>query len=153
MFLLGLISGVVITVLLLGILISKKMFIVNESLLGFDATVEAVAENISKNKWSMPHQYDLQETMKKNGFEVLPVKIFSMCQPQHASQILSSNENRYVSALMPCRVSVYTKTDGKTYISRLNAGLFSKLMAQNIRGIMTRVFAENEEILRPIIKR
>lgn len=30
-----------------------------------------------------------------------------------------------ISAMMPCRVAVYEKADGKTYISRINPGLFA----------------------------
>lgn len=153
MFLFGLILGIAATLIFLLIFLSKTMFIVDESRLGFEETVAKISENIPVNKWSMPYRYDLQETMKKNGYDVLPVTVFSMCQPGHASKILSSKNHRFVSALMPCRVSVFTKEDGKTYISRLNAGLFSKLMGPQVRGTMSQVFAESELILEPIIKK
>jgi uncharacterized protein (DUF302 family) len=91
--------------------------------------------------------------MKKHGFDVNPVKVFSMCHPGHANKILSSNDERLVSALMPCRVAIYETKDGKTHISRLNAALFSKLLSRNIKNIMGQVASENEIILEPVIKK
>ncbi|NQU85415.1 MAG: DUF302 domain-containing protein [Mariniphaga sp.] len=152
MFLAGLISGVIITIIAIIVILPGKMFLVNESNLGFEETAEKIVEQTAANNWSMPHQYDLQETMKKNGFDVLPVKVFSMCQPQHANNVLQSDEEKLVSAIMPCRVAVYETKDGKTYISRLNAGLFSKFLGKKIKNIMGEVVVENEQILEPLIK-
>jgi uncharacterized protein (DUF302 family) len=153
MIFIGFIIGTIATSLIILLFASKKMFIVDESKLDFEETVIKISENIPMNKWSMPHRYDLQETMKKNGYDVLPVTVFSMCQPGHANKILSSKNNRFVSALMPCRVSVFKKENGKTYISRLNAGLFSKLMGSKVKATMSQVFMESEMILEPIIKK
>ncbi len=152
MFIIGLISGIILTAIAVAVILPRQMFLENESKLSFNETTEKLVELTAENKWSMPHQYDLQATMKKNGFDVMPVKVFSMCQAQHASKILGSNEERLVSALMPCRVAVYERKNGKTYISRLNAGLFSKFMGKKVKGIMGEVAIENEQILSPIIK-
>lgn len=151
MFITGLITGIALTIIVIVLLLPKQMFIVHESKLGFDETVEAITQSAKDNKWSMPHQYDLQATMKKHNFEVKPVKVFSLCKPEHAYQILNSDEVRSVSALMPCRVAVYEK-DGKTFVSMLNAGLFSKFMGKKVSSVMGAASSENEIILAPIIK-
>jgi len=151
MFLSGLIVGIGLTVVLLVVVLPKQMFVINESKLGFDETVEAITQSVQKNNWSMPHMYDLQATMKKNGFDVNPVKVFSLCKPEHAYRILSDDNERMVSALMPCRVAVYEK-GGKTYISMLNAGLFSKLLGKKVKDVMGDASAENLQILAPVIK-
>ena len=88
MFLIGLIVGIVITVLAIVVVLPKQMFVVHESKLGFDQTVETIAASAADNKWSMPYLYDLQATMKKHGFEVKPVKVFSLCKPEHALKFL-----------------------------------------------------------------
>lgn len=151
MFLTGLIVGVVITVLAIIVVLPKQMFVVHESKLGFDETVETIAQSAKDNKWSMPHMYDLQATMKKHNLDVNPVKVLSLCKPEHAYQILNSDEVRSVSALMPCRVAVYEK-GGKTYVSMLNAGLFSKFMGKKVSSVMGAASSENEQILTPVIK-
>ena len=130
-FLTGLVVGIAITVLAIVVILPKQMFVVHESKMSFDETVDAITASVAENKWSMPHQYDLQATLKKHGFEVKPVKIFSLCKPELAYKILNLNEERMASALMPCRISVYEK-DGKTFVSMLNSGLFSKFMGTKI---------------------
>lgn len=151
MFLTGLIVGIGLSVILIVLVLPKQMFVINESKLGFDETVEAITQSVQENKWSMPHMYDLQATMKKNGFDVNPVKVFSLCKPEHAYKILSDDNERMVSALMPCRVAVYEK-GGKTYISMLNAGLFSKMLGKKVKDVMGDASAENLQILAPVIK-
>ena len=148
----GLVIGIVITVIYLMTVFPGKLFLVSESKYGFEETNERIAELANDYNWSLPHVYDLQATMEKNGINVLPVKVFSMCQPQHAGKILSGEKERVVSAMMPCRVSVYEGKDGKTYISRMNATLMSKLMKKNVKNIMGEVAVENEKILEPLVK-
>lgn len=151
MFITGLIVGIAVTIIAIVVILPKQMFVVHESKLGFDETVSTIVQSAKDNKWSMPHQYDLQATMKKHGFDVKPVAVFSLCKPEHAYQILSDDEVRDVSALMPCRVAVYEK-GGKTYVSMLNAGLFSKFMGKKVSSVMGAASSENIEILAPVIK-
>jgi uncharacterized protein (DUF302 family) len=150
MFLTGIIVGIVITVLAIVVVLPKQMFVVHESKLGFEETVEAITASAADNKWSMPHQYDLQATMKKHGFDVKPVKVFSLCNPKHAYEVLKANEERMASALMPCRIAVYEK-DGKTFVSMLNSGLFSKFMGAKIKEVMGAASRENKLIIAPVI--
>ena len=93
MFLTGLITGIILAVVVIMVVVPQKMFLVNESKEGFAETSEKLVQSVADNKWSLPHQYDLQATMDKNGFKVLPVKVFSICQPQFAHKILSGNED------------------------------------------------------------
>lgn len=151
MFIIGLIAGVAITVVAIVVILPKQMFVVQESKLGFDETIETITQSVKDNEWSMPHLYDLQATMKKHGFDVKPVKVFSLCKPEHAYQILNNDDVRVVSALMPCRVAVYEK-GGKTYVSMLNAGLFSKFMGKKVSSVMGAASDENIQILAPVIK-
>ena len=151
MLFIGLIIGIAATLLIIMLILPKQMFVVKESRLGFDETVQTVEQSAVDNKWSMPHQYDLQATMKKHGYDVSPVKVFSLCKPEHAYKILGSRDERVVSALMPCRVAVYEK-DGKTYVSMLNSGLFSKFMGKNVSQVMNAASEENKRILDPVIQ-
>ncbi len=151
MFLTGLIVGVALTVILIVLVLPKQMFIVNESKYGFEETIEAIEKSATENKWGIPHKYDLQATLKGKGFDVKPVSVFSLCKPDHAYKILGSNEERLVSALMPCRVAVYEK-EGKTYISMLNSGLFSKFMGKKVKDVMGDASEENKQILAPVVK-
>ena len=151
LFIAGLMSGIIITIFLVVVLIPKQIFLVDKSNFSFEETTQKIVELTSENEWSMPHHYNLQETMKKHGFEVEPVKVFSVCKPEIAHQILGRGHERIVSALMPCRLAVYESKDGKTYISRLNAGLFSKFLGKNIKKAMVEASIDNEKILESLI--
>jgi uncharacterized protein (DUF302 family) len=150
-FLSGMMAGIGMVALALFLILPGQMFTVEESKLGFDETVEAIGKSAVENHWNVPHQYDLQASMKKSGFEVNPVKVFSLCKPEHASQILSGGSEKMVSALMPCRVAVYEE-NGKTYVSMLNSGLFSRLMGKKVSSVMGKATLENQKIIEPVIQ-
>ena len=153
MFIVGLLSGVLLMVVIAIVVIPKLLFIENESQFGFEETVSLLSSETTKHQWAMPHQYDLQETMKKHGFEVNPVKVFSVCKPDLANRILGSDDERLVAAMMPCRIAVYQKNNGKTYLSRMNAGLFSKLTGRKPGKVMAEAGTGSEKILLQIIQK
>ena len=126
---------------------SINMFLENESKYGFNETVEKLKVEIEKKSWKLSATHDLQETMKKNGKEVLPVMVFAMCHPKHSGKILENDDERIVSSMMPCRVSVYEKSDGKTYISRINPSMMASTMGGLIEQVMTDSATEVEEII------
>jgi len=152
-YILGGFAGGVFFLLIVGAsLSSDKMFLVSESKYGFSETVDMI-ESVSKEKgWTVSHIYNLQATMEKNGYQVKPVTVFSLCKPQIAYQILSSDNERPVAAMMPCRVAVYETKDGKTYVSRMNAGILSSMLTGVSRDAMALASQENEVILKSVIK-
>lgn len=151
MFIIGLVLGIIVTLVAVVIILPKQMFVVKESKLGFAETVAAIEQSAADNQWGISHKYDLQATLKGKGYDVKPVNVMSLCKPDHANQILSSNEERLASALMPCRIAVY-ENDGKTYVSMLNSALFSKFMSSKIKSVMGEAAAENAIILNPVVK-
>ena len=126
---------------------NEQMFLENESKYNFAQTVEKLTAEIEKKAWKVSAVHDLQETLKKNGTEVLPVKVFALCNPIHSSKILLEDDERIVSSLMPCRVSVYEKSNGKTYISRMNTGV----LAKSIGGIAEEVMIASSEDVEAIL--
>jgi len=151
MFFLGLVFGIVLTVIIIIVLIPSKMFVIKTSKFGFEETISVIEKSATDMNWGLPHKYDLQATLKGKGFEVNPVQVISVCKPSHANKILNNDSLRQVSALMPCRVAVFEK-NGKTHVSILNSGLFSKLMAKNAKEVMKQVSAELEILIMPVIK-
>ncbi|MBV5313947.1 MAG: DUF302 domain-containing protein [Prolixibacteraceae bacterium] len=153
MFLAGLFSGFVLIGLFLVFVFPRLMFSVNESKYDFNETVEKLTESTKSNNWKMPHEYDLQQIMTNNGFTVRPVKVFSICKPDIAVRILGNDKHRQISALMPCRVAVYEKADGKTYVSRMNAELFARLLGGEATAIMSDAGEGSENILKALVKK
>lgn len=152
MFLAGLFSGIVIIGLFLVFIFPKMMFSVNESKYDFNRTTEMLTQKTIENNWKMPHQYDLQQIMANNGFTVKPVTVFSICKPDIAVRILDKDNDRHIAAMMPCRIAVYEKSNGKTYISRINPGLFARLLGGKAGIVMEDAGEGSENILKGIIK-
>lgn len=149
LFIAGLIVGISLTAVVGFNVVSNKMFVVMESKLGFTETIEKIEQSAADHKWGVPNKYDLQAILKSKGYEVDPVHVFSLCKPNHANEILTSENDRMVSSMMPCRVSVFEK-DGRTYVSMLNAELFSRLMGDQAGEVMKAAGSESMEVLRPV---
>ena len=147
----GLLSGIIISGLLLFFVFPKLMFTVSESKFNFDQTTEILTESVKENNWNLSHQYDLQQTMAKHGHEVKPVKVFSICKPDIAIRVLGSDNDRHISSMMPCRVAIYEKADGKTYIARMNASLFAILLGGKATAVMGDAGTGSENILKSVI--
>lgn len=130
---------------------ADSMFIENESKYNFNETIEKLSEEIINNGWKIITIHDLQETMKKNGKEVNKVKVVEACNPNLAYKILSLDEQRIYSNMLPCRVSIFEKTDGKTYISRMNIDLFAKQISGLASEVMSEAFHTVEKIISNII--
>lgn len=122
-------------------------FIENLSPIDFNSTVDKLSKEIEKKSWKISNVYDLQKTMDKFGKDVLPVKVFSLCHPNHSSRILEKDSERIISSMMPCRVSVYEKNDGNTYISRMNSLIIASGFGGIIEQVMTDSANEVEEII------
>jgi uncharacterized protein (DUF302 family) len=130
---------------------NEEILLENESKYNFAETVERLTIESEKKKWTVSAVHDLQATLKKHGSDVLPIKVFALCHPSISSKILLNDDERIVSSLMPCRVSVYEKSDGKTYISRMNSGFLAASMGGIVEDAMIEATKEIEEILRGLV--
>jgi len=131
---------------------NAAVMIENESRYGFTETIDLLSKTIVESGWKVTIIHDLQETMKKNGKEVMPVKVIELCNPNHAYQILSKDEYRDVSPMLPCRISVYEKADGKTYVSRMNAPAFAGMIGGQAGETIVKAFDETEVMMKVILK-
>lgn len=127
----------------------EELFFETESPFNFEISVEKLTETINEAGWKTPAIHDLQQTMRNFGKDVMSVKVFEICHPKHSSRILELNDERVVSALMPCRISVYEKKNGKSYFSRINSGL----IAGSIGGIIAEVMNDATNDIETIIQK
>lgn len=147
--LIGVIAGAILALVIVFYSSPSIMFKENKSNYDFQTTVTEFEKSVLEAGWKIPHVNDLQETMRKFGKDVRQVKVMEVCQPELAYQILSQDDERIVSSMMPCRVAIYERTDGTVYISRMNSGLLSKPMNKLIRTTMSEAAGDIEKILDP----
>lgn len=106
----------------------NQLVVESKSKFNFNQTVDSLIKIVERNKWKVIIVHDLQASLMKNGKEILPVKIIEICNPEYSFNVLNKDEFRAFSSMMPCRISVYEKSDGKTYVSRINSELMMEFL-------------------------
>jgi uncharacterized protein (DUF302 family) len=143
----GLVAGLVIAFVAIYLTAPKLMFRETKVNTDFETTVSNIETAVEEQGWKIPAVHDMQATMKKFGKDVRSVKVFELCNPDYAYEILSKDEERVVSNMMPCRLAVYEKKDGSVYISRMNSGTVAKPMSRVVRNTMTDAAADVEVMI------
>ncbi len=150
--LVGLLVGAFFTMLVLFLSAQSIMLKESESKYSFEKSVEMFEQSAIESGWSIPTVHDMQKTMKKFDKVILKAKVFELCHPDHAYEILSRDKERIVMSMMPCRIAIYEKSDGKTYISWMNTGLMGSMMKGIVPKVMKMASAESEEIVAPLLR-
>jgi uncharacterized protein (DUF302 family) len=123
----------------------------NQSKFSFDKTVEVLMSEAERREWKIPAVHDLQLSLAKSGKAVNPVKVIEICKPEYSGQMLELNHERIISVMMPCRISVYEKEDGKAYVSIINSGALATGLPDNIGKVMKAASDETFEIVKSVV--
>ena len=112
-----------------------------------------IAETECPLPWEKAVEEFPRQVMKQPGWTVrtvpcgLPVPekgsriaVFEICSRKFATAILKDPDGRKTAAVLPCKIAIYER-DGKTWIARLNAPVFMRLLG----GTPAEVF--NSDIL------
>ena len=124
----------------------NQIVVEHQSRFGFEKTVEMLIADAEKREWKVPAVHDLQQSLAKSGKDVRPVKVIEICKPKYSGQMLELNDERIISVMMPCRISVYEKEDGLTYVSLINAGEMASGLPANIARVMKEASDETFQI-------
>lgn len=113
-----------------------KIITEKRSRYSFEETVEMLKSAAEKDGWNVPAIHDLQQSLAKSGKHVKPVKVIEICKPKYSGQMLELSDERIISVMMPCRISVYEKNDGMVYVSLLNAAEMVSGLPAHIAKVM-----------------
>ncbi len=106
-----------------------------ETGMGFEESVAALEKSIKDNGWEHAGTARLSDSIEKKGYGVgHKVAVVKLCHPKYAQEVLRSD--RYVSALMPCSVSIWEGDDGKVRYSKMNTGLIAPVFGGEVRRVM-----------------
>ncbi len=114
-------------------------------------TVERLVEAAKLKEWQNPAIHNLQQSLAKAGKEVRPVQVIEICKPEYSGKMLEKSDERIVSVMMPCRISVYEKEDGKTYIALLNMAAMAGNMPGSAADAIQGASDETFEIVKAVI--
>ncbi|MFA5082325.1 MAG: DUF302 domain-containing protein [Hydrogenophilaceae bacterium] len=127
------------------------MFNEVQSPFGFEETIARIQHNIADNPelqekgWALSGLRNPAKAVQTDGGNVLPVQMIEVCSTKYSGPILKEDTVRFLSILMPCKISIYKKQDGKVYIGTMNAGLMGKFFGPLVGETMGHV-AEDQKL-------
>ncbi|MDD5297351.1 MAG: DUF302 domain-containing protein [Rhodocyclaceae bacterium] len=126
------------------------MFTERVSPFGVEETVARIQQNIqaSNKGWTLSGLRNAAKPIEKDGGNVLPVLMIEACSTRYSGPILKDDTLRFLSILMPCKISVYKKSDGKVYIGTMNASLIGAMFGSKVGTIMKEVAEDQQSFLK-----
>lgn len=145
----GLVLGVAIALAAVWNLAGGMMFEERVSPFTMEETVARIQHNVEAagNGWSLSGLRYPVRPLEAEGINALPVMLIEACSTKYSGPILKDDSVRFLSLLMPCKIGVYKKNDGKVYIGIMNAGLIGKLFGPLVGDTMTHVVKDQESFL------
>jgi uncharacterized protein (DUF302 family) len=114
-----------------------------------EETVARIQHNIQAagNGWALFGLRYPARPVEAEGGNVLPVMLIEACSVKYSGPILKEDSVRFLSLLMPCKIAVYKKSDGKVYIGIMNAGLIGRFFGPLVGNTMADVVKDQESFL------
>ncbi len=117
---------------------------------GFEETMTKVKANAKAQGWKVPKSWKInfQKNLKKTvKIDIGPNQVMGMCEPQAAADILKHDKLKQLAVMMPCKIAIYEKSDGKTYISIMNMNLLGAAFGDVVNGITTKLAPQMEKMV------
>lgn len=128
-----------------------QMLVEVPSPLSFDETLARIEANAKELGWKVPKKWkvNFRGNLKRvTGKDIGPNKVLKMCEPHAATELLLKDEYKMLTAMMPCTIAVYEKTNGKTYVSMMNLGLMGKMYGGDVAVMATKLAPQMDQMLK-----
>jgi len=126
------------------------MLLEHVSPLGFKETLAKLEKNAKALGWKVPGKWkvDFQKNLKRvTGKDIGKNKVLKMCAPDAAVPLLMRDEYKMLTALMPCTIAVYEKSDGKTYIALMNLKVMGQMYGPDVAKMADELGPQMEQML------
>jgi uncharacterized protein (DUF302 family) len=115
----------------------------------FPTTLKNLKAQLDADGWNIVAEIDLGDRLSKKGVQIPGgLVILELTSGKNAVPLLKQDETRYVSALMPCSVSVYGMSDGRVMISRMNAGMMAGMMEPKVADVMNKAASKLDQTIK-----
>lgn len=131
----------------------RDMFLETESPLKFAETIEAIKAEVGGMGWSVLVAHDMAGILAKKGHTIAPLVILELCSGKYSVALVKKDETRYVSSLIPCRLSIYETSDGKVIISRMNTTVMGAMMEPAVAEVMKKAGADLETVIAKVVSK
>jgi uncharacterized protein (DUF302 family) len=132
---------------------TNQFIIEQESPFNVPATVEKLIASAIQRGWQNPANHNLQQSLANSGKAVRPVQVVEICKPEYSGSMLEKSDERIVSVMMPCRISVYEKEDGRTYVAVLDMAAMTPGLPHTITEAVDGASNELFEIVKEVISK
>jgi len=102
----------------------------------YEETIAKIEGAVTNGDWEISRKMDMQKSLAKLGQTVPRVTLLKICEPHHAARIMNDDDALYVTLMMPCTIAVYEKSDGKVYVSTMNAGVMGRIFGGTVADVM-----------------
>ena len=130
---------------------SNNLIVEKVSPFDVPTTVEKLIAAAGEKNWQNPAVHNLQQSLAKSGKDVRPVQVIEICKPEYSGQMLDKSDERIMSVMMPCRISVYEKEDGKTYVCLLDMSSMSEGLPESAAVAIRGASDESFEIVDSVV--
>lgn len=118
--------------------------------LGFEETLAKLEANAKAQGWKVPSKWkvDFQKNLKHvTGTDIGKNRVLKMCEPKAAAELLVKDEYKMLTAMMPCTIAVYEKSDGKTYVSMMNLAVMGDMYGGDVKTMVDDLAPQMEKML------
>jgi len=126
------------------------MLVEHVSPIGFEETLTQLEKNAKALGWKVPKKWkvDFQRNLKKvTGTDIGKNRVLKMCAPDAAVPLLVKDEFKMLTAMMPCTIAVYEKSDGKTYIAMMNLRVMGMMYGEEVADMAERLAPQMDKML------
>ncbi len=147
----GVVIGVVLTALVGFLSAPTAMITETPSTMSYQETVDTIIATAEEMNWKIPATHEIHNSVSRGGYDVDKVTVIELCNVDLAGEILTGDDNRIVSSMMPCRVAVYETSNGEVIVSRMNTGLMSSVFGGKVQSVMAEATNQTEIILGSVL--
>jgi len=130
---------------------AAQMLVEVASPLGFEETLERLEANAKELGWKVPEKWkvDFQRNLLKvTDTDIGPNRVIKMCEPFAAAKLLLKDEYKMLTAMMPCTIAVYEKSDGKTYIAMMNLEMMGDMYGGDVLEMAKELAPQMQQMLK-----
>lgn len=133
---------------------ARGIVVENTSHADFATTLGRLKGQLEADGWNIVAEINLGARLAKKGVAIPGgLVILELTSGKNAVPLLKADDTRYVSALMPCSVSIYGMSDGRVMISRMNAAKMAGMLEPRVAEVMRSASLQLDETIHRALTR
>ncbi len=121
----------------------------------FEETCKAIEETVpqfAEKGWGFPfNNWNFHKVFEDKNIDIPDIKkmtVYFICNAKLAAKMI--NANNAIVGIMPCSWAVLEKSDGKTYIAKINMNVLANIFLGPTKEAMLQVEKDEEEMFEKI---